>query len=101
MTVKPGKILQNFAMHTGILMGGTLFNSTFNNNSVISWQSVLVVEGTRVQREKPQICRKSLTNFFIYCCIEYTSPWTWCTKFNVISVTYLFKICTDLFVKVQ
>jgi hypothetical protein len=25
---------------------------------------------------KPPTCRKSLTNFIIYCCIEHTSPWT-------------------------
>ena len=27
-------------------------------------------------RRKPPTCRKSLTNFIIQCCIEYTSPWT-------------------------
>ena len=25
---------------------------------------------------KPPTCRKSLTNFITYCCIEYTLPWT-------------------------
>ena len=35
------------------------FNATFNNISVISWQSVLLVEETVV----PLTCRKSLTNF--------------------------------------
>jgi len=25
---------------------------------------------------KPLTCRKLLTNFIIWCCIEYTSPWT-------------------------
>jgi len=28
-----------------------MFNATFNNNSVISWQSVLLVEETGVPRE--------------------------------------------------
>jgi len=28
-----------------------VFNVTFNNNSAISWQSVLLVEETRVPRE--------------------------------------------------
>ena len=28
-------------------------------------------------RRKPRTWRKSLTNFIIYCCIEYTSPWVW------------------------
>ena len=27
-------------------------------------------------RRKPPTCRKSLTNFITYCCIEHTSPWT-------------------------
>jgi len=27
-------------------------------------------------RRKPPICRKSLTNFITYYCIENTSPWT-------------------------
>jgi len=39
-----------------------VFNATFNNISVISWQSVLLMEEIGVQR-KPHTCRKSLTNF--------------------------------------
>jgi len=31
--------------------------------------------GNRSNRTKPPICRKSLTNFIIKCCIEYTSTW--------------------------
>ena len=38
----------------------------------IMWRSVLLVEEIRVPGEKT--CRKSLTNFITYCCIEYTSP---------------------------
>jgi len=30
-----------------------VFNATFNNISVISWRSVLLVEGTREARENP------------------------------------------------
>jgi len=37
-----------------------MLNVTFNNISVISWQSVLLVEETGVPREN---YRKSLTNF--------------------------------------
>jgi hypothetical protein len=37
----------------------------------------------------PPVCRKSLTNFITYCCIEYTSPWT-CFKLTTSVV-----ICTD------
>jgi hypothetical protein len=40
-----------------------VFKGTFNNISVISWQSVLLVEETGVRRGKPWTCRKSLTNF--------------------------------------
>jgi hypothetical protein len=47
-----------------------VFNATFNNISVISWWSVLLVE------ETGETCHKSLKNFFRQCCIEYISPWT-------------------------
>jgi len=40
-----------------------VFKATFNNISVISWQSDLLVEETRVSGENFQICHKSLTNF--------------------------------------
>jgi hypothetical protein len=33
--------------------------------------------GNQSTRRKLPTCRKSLTNFITYCCIEYTSPWTW------------------------
>jgi hypothetical protein len=39
-----------------------VFNATFNNISVISWRSVLLVEETRVPGRKPPTCHKSLTN---------------------------------------
>jgi len=42
-----------------------VFNATFNNISAISWQSVLLVEESGGPREN---CRKSLTNFFTWCC---------------------------------
>ena len=42
-----------------------MFNLTFNNISVISSQSVLLVEETRVPVGKPQTCYKALTNFVI------------------------------------
>ena len=51
-----------------------VLNTTFNNISAISWRSILLVEETR---ENNRSCRKSLTNLITYCCIEYTSPWTW------------------------
>ena len=40
-----------------------VFNGTFNDISVISWQLVLLVEETGVSGEKPLTCRMSLTNF--------------------------------------
>jgi hypothetical protein len=46
---------------------------TFNNISVMSWQSVLLVEEKWSTQRKPQTCRKSLTNFITLCCIKYTS----------------------------
>ena len=38
-----------------------VFNTTFNNISVISWRSVLLVEETRVPRKNEQTSHKSLT----------------------------------------
>jgi len=40
-----------------------VFNATFNNMSVISWRSVLLVEEIEVLGGKTPTCRKSLTNF--------------------------------------
>jgi hypothetical protein len=40
-----------------------VFNTIFNNISVISWRSVLLVEETGGPVEKPPTYRKSLTNF--------------------------------------
>jgi hypothetical protein len=52
-----------------------VFNATFNNSSVISWRSVLLVEiGGHVWR-KPPTCRKSLTNYI--------------TKANQVEVSYI------------
>ena len=46
-----------------------MFNATFNNISVISWRSVLLVEETRVPPENQvPSWRMSLTNFIILCC---------------------------------
>ena len=41
-----------------------VFNTTFYNISVISWQSALLVEKTT----------DLLTNFITYCCIQYIAP---------------------------
>jgi hypothetical protein len=49
------------------------FNATFNNISVISWWSELLVEETRVPGENQQPVA-SRTNFITKCYIEYTSP---------------------------
>jgi hypothetical protein len=43
-----------------------LFCATFNNISVISWRSVLLLKETGVPRRKPPTCHKSLTNFITY-----------------------------------
>ena len=42
-----------------------VFNSTYNNISVISWQSILLVVETRETRRKPPTCHKSLTNYVV------------------------------------
>jgi hypothetical protein len=50
-----------------------LFNTTFNNISVISWRPVLLVEETRVPGENHWSVVR-LTHLITLCCIEYTSP---------------------------
>jgi hypothetical protein len=45
------------------------YNDTFNNISVMSWRSVLLVEETGEKTDFPQVTDK------LYHCIEYTSPW--------------------------
>jgi len=48
-----------------------LCNATFNNISIISWRSVLLVEETGMPVENHQHITDKLTT---YCCIEYTLP---------------------------
>jgi hypothetical protein len=57
---------------SGLGVSVMVFNATFNNISVISWQSVLFGGGNRSTERKQLTCCKSLTNFIAYCCIEYT-----------------------------
>ena len=51
-----------------------VFNAIFNNISVISLAVSFIDGGNRSTRRKPPTCRKALTDFITYCCIEYTSP---------------------------
>ena len=67
-----------------------VFNTTFNNISVISWQSVLLVGDLR----KPPTCRKPLTNFITSCCIEHTSPKA---GFEFTSLVVICTYCTGSF----
>jgi hypothetical protein len=53
-----------------------VFSATFNNISVISWRSVLMMEETGGStRRKPPTCGKSVTNFITWCCIELPISW--------------------------
>jgi hypothetical protein len=55
-----------------VWFGFMVFNVTFNNFSVISWRSVLLMEETGGPGENHSPCHKSLTNYHI---MLYTSPW--------------------------
>ena len=66
-----------------------MFNATFNNISVISRRSVLLVNETQSTQRNPQTYHKSLTNLITSGCIEYTSPWV---RFELTSLEV---ICTD------
>jgi len=54
--------------HSNAQFSFMVFNATFNNISVISWRSVLLVEETGGPGIKAPTCRKSLTNFITKCC---------------------------------
>jgi hypothetical protein len=56
-----------YARRSGVRV--VVLNATFNNISVVSWQSVLLV-GKGEYQEKPLTYRRSETNFITYCCIE-------------------------------
>jgi hypothetical protein len=49
-----------------------MFNATFNNISIISWQSVLLVEETGIPGEKHPPAASHWQNFITKCCIKYT-----------------------------
>jgi hypothetical protein len=51
-----------------------MLNATFNNISVISWQSVLLVEETGVPGENHRPVASHPTNCITYCCIKCTTP---------------------------
>jgi len=52
-----------------------VFNATFNNISVISWRSVLLVEEIGVPGENHRpVASHRQTLSHNECCIEYTSP---------------------------
>jgi hypothetical protein len=66
------KTINNLWM--GLVKGFFLvLNTTFNNISVISWRSVLLVEETGVARENN---RHAASNK-LYHIMLYTSPWAW------------------------
>jgi hypothetical protein len=52
-----------------------VLDATFNNISVISWRSVLLVEETRGPRENHWPVA-SHWQTITWCCIKYTLPWT-------------------------
>jgi len=63
-TTSPNNLLTSTNnVFEGLGFGFMVFNATFNNISVILWQSVLLVEETWVPGRKPLTCHKSLTNF--------------------------------------
>ena len=71
-----------------------VFNATFNNISVISWQSISFIGGgNRSTRRKPPTCHKSLTNFMTYyyafCNISSYDILAYITK-NYIALIYYF-----------
>ena len=56
---------------------GMVFNTTFNNISVISWQSVFIGGGNQSTQRKPPTCQKSLTNFLSHNVVSSTLRHQW------------------------
>ena len=54
---------------------GLWFNATFNNISVISWRSALLVEETGVPGENHRPVSSHWQVLYTQCCIEYALPW--------------------------
>ena len=69
--------------NTQVQVGFMVFNATFNNSSVISWRSVLLVEGNLSQVTE---------HFYHKGCIEHTSPWT---GFELTTFVMIGTDCTD------
>ena len=67
---------EQFTFLMKLWSGLMVFNATFNNISVISWQSVLLVEEIRVAGEnnRPVLSQVNDKLYHIMCSIEYSSP---------------------------
>ena len=52
-----------------------VFNATFSNISIISWQSALLMEETELPKETHWPAASYISNLITWCCIEYTPPW--------------------------
>jgi hypothetical protein len=63
-----------------------VFNATFHLYFIYIMAVGFIGEGNRSTHGKPPACRKSLTNFITYGCIEYTSPWTWFELINLVVI---------------
>ena len=55
-----------FSCNSNFLVRVMVFNTTFNNISVISWHSVLLVEETGVPRENYQQVTDKLYHIMLY-----------------------------------
>jgi hypothetical protein len=68
-----------------------VFNVTFNNFPVISWQSVLLVEKTGVTGENRSNCRKPVTCLHCCSCLYNADKSLYVECIGKISFTYLMK----------
>ena len=70
--------LTYYQKHQPIRFGGLVYGVSCHFHQYFSYIVAVsfIGVGNQSTRRNPPTCRKSLTNFITYCCIDYTLPWT-------------------------
>jgi hypothetical protein len=76
----------SYARYIGLFVWLLVFNATFNNISVVSWRSDLLVEDPEKTTDLPQVIDK------LYHIVLYTSPWS---RFELTTLVVTGTDCID------